>query len=787
MTTLRSLPLLLLLAMLACSSAEERALQARADLEIALARQDRGAALVALKELRDSLPDTPESLLLLGRLMRSVGEGPQAVWLLEAGVARFAEREDLRLALGQLALATGDPAHAVGVLEQIPSKSELHSQALLVIAHAKLRLGDRDGAFALLAEAESLYPDSPEARFARIAALFAEKKYDEAAAVVEEGKAKAGDDEERLRFDIFMARIYAAQKDSDSARAALEPLVDAYPDNPQLWRALVHLYLTGDQAERARERLEKAVAERPDDPLLHTLLAATYTALGEAELAEQQRVRFLELSESPSAYFRLAEVQVKQLDLDRAAELLAEGSERFPDAAFLRAAYAEVLIGLNRLEAAREQIDELERLSPDGQPVAEYLRARVNLSEGAVHKARLRLDRIVPIIDNAQVQFWLGYALEREGDLDGAKRRYQLAYQRDPTELDPLDGLLRIAIGQRDWRAVTRVGQLLGRSGRPEGVDAVIMGLLEMGETAAAETAAREIVKQREDDPQAHILLVRALVAAGKLDEAQTRLDDLEERFGASPLTVIERAQLLAFQGRIEEGIALLDGAIAEQPYDPSLWLALAALEFERGGEVRGVEAVDRTLELSLGHPDALRLRGVYLASVGQPAARADFERYLMQRPQDASAHFMLGVVRARMGDLDAAIASYRRAAALDKRDFAARNNMALALADSGELEEGQRAAQEAYRISDGKIARVNDTLGWLYLKRGLTERAIWLLEEAHASDPELHDAGIHLALAYHEADRGDDARALLEDIRLRAPDDNGVHASVDEALHSIE
>ena len=82
-------------------------------------------------------------------------------------------------------------------------------------------------------------------------------------------------------------------------------------------------------------------------------------------------------------------------------------------------------------------------------------------------------------------------------------------------------------------------------------------------------------------------------------------------------------------------------------------------------------------------------------------------------------------------------------------------------LAEQGDLAAALAASQEAYRL-DETNPYVMDTLGVLYLEKGLVERAISVLEDAHAGAPDLPDAQLHLALAYIEARRHVEARPLL-------------------------
>ncbi len=78
------------------------------------------------------------------------------------------------------------------------------------------------------------------------------------------------------------------------------------------------------------------------------------------------------------------------------------------------------------------------------------------------------------------------------------------------------------------------------------------------------------------------------------------------------------------------------------------------------------------------------------------------------------------------------------------------------------------------------------DTLGALYLEKGLVDRSISLLEDAHAAAPGLPDAQLHLALAYRETGRTEDARRLLSELRSRGAEGGELRAEVDEALASL-
>ena len=89
-----------------------------------------------------------------------------------------------------------------------------------------------------------------------------------------------------------------------------------------------------------------------------------------------------------------------------------------------------------------------------------------------------------------------------------------------------------------------------------------------------------------------------------------------------------------------------------------------------------------------------------------------------------------------RAGRRAEAIATYREALELDPKNIFALNNLAFLLADSGQdLDEAVRFAQSALRLA-GDSSAVADTLGWVYLKKGLTSSALQVFETLVRTDP---------------------------------------------------
>jgi len=784
-------------ALAGCPSQQERAERARGEAREALQRGERSQALAAIASLRESEPDTPEGQLELAGLLATAGESLEAVWLLEDAVTRFPERDDLRLALAGAALQVGNASLARQRAAEVAESSPQHPAALVLLARAELELGNLEGALAMLESAEARYPDRPEARLFRIATLISESRHEEAEQLIAEAreslspagpvKEDAARDEalqalHRLEIQLE-SRLAATGKDQDAVDR-LAAMIEADPDDGAAWQAAIPALTRAGRSAEARERLEAAIEEDPERLVLYGPLASLYAREGRGDEAQDLLEQLVERSSSASSYLTLANFQMRRGDEDATLATYQAAFAAFPDEPELHRYHAEALLAFDRVDEARAAAEEFWRAEPDA-PTGEVLRARLDLADGNAEAAARRLEEVMPLVDQSATQYWLGVALEASGDREGARRRYGLAQNRDWSDPAPAFALMRLAEARGDWNDVANQARSILRNapGSYEGWAALVISAIELGRPDEAEQAVTRALQLLPDRGELHTLHARVLTAEGRFDEAIAALD---ASGGEEGEIAAQRALTLGLAGRVAEGLAAADAALADHPDSPRIHATRAALLFQQGRADEGSAETDRALDLDPDDPGPLRARCQFRAATGRFAdAIADCTRYLETRPDDPGVHFMLGVVQAGAGRIDPAIASYRRAAALDEAAFAPRNNLAELLDARGDLDGALAAAQEAFAI-DPDNPYVLDTLGALYLEKGLAERAVSLLEDAYRGAPQIPEVGIHLARAYGQAGRGDDAARLLGELEARDDTSEAQRAQIREARAAL-
>jgi tetratricopeptide (TPR) repeat protein len=778
---------------LACTPPEERAEQARTAVRDALQRGDREAALAAVERLRGELGGSADETLELAVSLVAAGEAGQAVWLLEAAVERHPDRDDLRVALGRAALLTQNPDLARRAVEPIGADSPSHGDALLLQAQAELGLGRLEAGLARLEEASALYPDRHEAGLARVRTLLRERRYDEArtAAAEVRGRLDAANAEHvaaLAALELVEVQLDAAQGEVDAAVARLDARVQSQPGDLAAWQLLLQLLGRERQGSEALARVDAAL-EADDAPVeLFGLRASLLGATGRREEATAALREYLIRADSVQAYAAMPTLASAVADDATVLELLEEGVARHPGSRELRILRTEVQLALGHVEEAEAALRDLERQRRD-EPALEYLRARVDLARGDAARAASRLERVAPRFDRPSTQFWLGQALEALGDRDGAALRYGAAARRSPDWSAPHFALLSLARQRGDWVEVAAQGQrLLRRSPATTGVWLLLAeALVQQGDGERAEQVARSAAEAFPERPEPSWLRAAAVRMRGDTEGALAILDETRAQFGASPELEAERALTLGLGGRVEEAVAIARTALLEHPESARLHGVLAGLLFEQGRGTEGAREVDRALALDPEELTPLLNRLNFRAATGAwETARRDAAHYLELRPDTAHAYFVLGLARDRLGDSEGAEAAYRRAAGLDARAAAPRNNLALLLAARGDLDAATQVAQEGYAVaSDDPV--VLDTLGWLYLRRDLHARAAAILERAHAADPAQPDAQLHLAQAYVALGRGDEARTLLTALADRTGASHPLRPEIEETLRAAQ
>jgi Flp pilus assembly protein TadD len=183
-----------------------------------------------------------------------------------------------------------------------------------------------------------------------------------------------------------------------------------------------------------------------------------------------------------------------------------------------------------------------------------------------------------------------------------------------------------------------------------------------LADTAAAELQARSTPT----DAAAHNRLAMKYVQAGRLQEAQDRLNEALRLKPDNAEALSNLGTVLQLQGRLPEATQHLAEAARLKPGD------------------------DR-IRFNLGN-------GMHAAGRLDEAVR-EYRRAIQINPENADAHFNLAMVLGPQNRLDEAIAHLRRAIEINPQNADAHRNLALAYGLQGRIDEAIQSVRTALRI----------------------------------------------------------------------------------------
>jgi tetratricopeptide (TPR) repeat protein len=564
-----------------------------------------------------------------------------------------------------------------------------------------------------------------------------------------------------------------AQKDENSPPSVsqIEAAIKRDPDNPKLHVALGLAYWDRSDYPHALEAFQRAVRVAPASAEAHNWLGVAL--MGRADLpgaiAEFRRAVSLDIGYA-RAYTNLGSALARSGNLAEAVE-----------------AFQKVLA-----------------LEPNN------LGAHVNLGvalreNGDAEGALVHLRRVAAAEPgNASVQYELGQTLRQSGDLTGAivafekalqinaelregyyalgvalKQQSASAHKPSPISASPADDLYKRGQESAARGDLDAAKQQLTEALRVDEGDAEAHNLLgfvlgQQGDLDSALVHLRRAVALRPDSVEPHYNLGVALWYSGSKGPA---ISELRESVRLDPAAGASHAFLgtaLREEGDLPGARQSLQRAIALLPPTSAIYIDLGIV-YLRAGD----------LDKALGQFEAgLNPPATLLPRPDWDAAIADLRKALVEHPDQADAHNMLGLLLGRKGASSSEVAAEFREAVRLRPDFAeAENNLGLVLTQADQDEAAMAAFREAIRIRPN-YAEAHANLGAALIPTD-GEQAIHELEKAVALEPSSVKAQFNLATAYGASPKYGSAKEieLLRKVIAMSPAFARAHLTLGKAL----
>lgn len=491
---------------------------------------------------------------------------------------------------------------------------------------------------------------------------------------------------------------------------------------------------------------------------------------------------------------------------DEAQPLLqAAAAASGPAAVGARLTLADLQSGAGRLDEARAILEPMSTDDPDGEASV-----RLAALDGATDKpadAVRRLDTLLRRLPlHPQALFVKAQVLNRMGNPDLRYARAAVAADPKSSEARALLGEALSSQGDVEDALQQYVEAVQLNPNSAEASVALGRSLLTLGRVPEAALRARDAVRIAPGSKDAVLLLVTTLVRQRNYVAAERTLAPLQTSHPHDPGVALQAGLLQTALGQTAAARASLTKALTYEPDSSEALGALIALEPAGRPSPDVLARLDAAVQRRPRDASLLMLKARALAAGDDTTgAGATLMRAFEVDRSNVAVALALADALNRTHRVDAAATVLRQVLERRPRSVEARTALATMLDDAGRDAEAQplyeqivdehpEAAMVAYRLGLLYLAKpellsvaldlavaakrglpdepaVNDLLGQVYTKKGLTSLALGPLREAIAADPRNALYRYHLGEAYERA--GNRVQARTEYAAALAIDSN--------------
>ncbi len=547
-------------------------------------------------------------------------------------------------------------------------------------------------------------------------------------------------------------------------------LIARKKDYGPIYEALYLQYVRRNQADKAEHIRRLKLDNNPKQPQPYIELAQHYFAVGRREEAAKVLERFTaQAADFPQAWRDAGDFFARVNDFDKALAYYREGLRKgqSKDRLSYQRRIAEVMIAQGRGEEAARYLSELMKEHP-GEADLQALHAAVLLDLGGRERVEAALKELQAAVarspNNAVMRFHLGRAHRLQGNLEAAQNQLREAVRLQPDYLPPRLLLAQLHLDKKEWApALQQANEILTRAPNHLGAGLIrAAALAGSGDRDQARRQLIELLRVYPNSRDALLQLGRIEYQSQRYADAQKAFEQCHRRQPGDLDCFLGMIEAYAAERRFDQALGMLRQEQRRLPDEPRLWLAEANVLVLAGKYDAAAPIYERLVTREPGSPEHhARLGEVYRRLGNLDGALNQFKQARDLRPRDPNFHYPLALLLHATGRVAEAKAAYEQILKLEPDSPVALNNLAYVIADMGgdldlALTYAQRAKQRLPNSDD-----VSDTLGWIYIKKNLSDNAIAIYRELIARQPNNPTFRYHYAMALLQ--KGDKAAARQE------------------------
>jgi tetratricopeptide (TPR) repeat protein len=576
----------------------------------------------------------------------------------------------------------------------------------------------------------------------------------------------------------YVQALMQANRMPEAEKVAKEMIArqkNLYP----MYIRLAGMYLTEKRTQDAEQILKLQADNNPhaESPLV--MLATFYALSNRRGEMEATLKRILDdPKDFPTGRLTVGAFFVRLRDYPRAQQEFDEGIKGDPkNKALYQKATVETLVAQGKDTEASQLINEVLKQDPkDSQAIS--MRSALLLKAGSPDQVKQAVSDLQGLVsrnpNNGRSRFQLGQALLANKQADAARIQLEEAKKLEPGLTGPRVLLARIYSEKRDW--------------------------------ARSLAESEEVLAMQPGNYAARLLHSSALIGLGKKEDARKEILTLLKQAPNSPDAQYQLAWLSLQEKDFKEAETLFNQMRATNPNDPRGLAGVVESEVAQSDYKSALVLLREEVQKNPNRLDyRMGIANILLRDKQYDAAIQELQQVVAKDPKSSDAYVRLGAAYQLKGDTNDAIENYRKAKSfaalgdalpatrlallvdssgrhdeaqvlyedilkIDPNSVVALNNLAYIKAEQGkDLDNALTLAQRA-RQQYPRDPNVADTLGWIYIKKNLSDDAIRIYREVVSTAPENAAYHYHFAMALYQKGDKQGAKQALDEALKRGP-----------------
>ena len=576
---------------------------------------------------------------------------------------------------------------------------------------------------------------------------------------------------------LSLGAIEQAAGHSSEAESAFKRAIEADPASVAGYLALANFYWAIRLMPEAGQTLQQSYTLEPQHPLVNRMVALFAIATRKPADAEPSLKNLAALSKSPDSKLVLFDYYLAMGRSKDALTLLRELAAQKVVRSAVEVGLARHDVRDGRREEAFGRVNELLKREPD--------HASGLTLKGQLFAAAGKLDEAITTLRaaatanprSAEPRFALGRAYLTRNEPEQAIEAFKEALRLNPRVVAAEQELSRpeLARARPETAVQSTVKGLRNARPNPDAELAHVRGLLAKRDYRQAKG---EIDSLLTDYPDHTAVLIQAGIVTGLTGDPDRGARLLTNALGLYDGSLEALGALVSLDLSHKDpvtAIARVEGRLKTKPNSAGLLLLAARIHESTGNLKNSEQALRRILGVDAANLPAYEmLARQYISQTRLDEALKECEELSKRQPPSVQLHTLAGILLEAQHKAPEAREHYEAALTIDPKTVVASYKLAWMYAETSEnLDRALQLARTATRGLPAS-APIQDTLGWIYYKKGLAALAIQPFQKSVELDPNNPVYSFHLGLAHAKAGDSLKARLALEQALTPAQDFKG-------------